>query len=427
MKRRKTNTEEKKPRKTSSKSKQQIIEKPFIDVLNDRNKVFLDEPNTLKQLEKEIHQLQQNVERYQNRTNYLTHVQIWSMQAKRVEEEIKQVRSRNRLVLYLIRLGTLLHQFCTSKETMLPSVVDIELYLKEFDESKCTNVSTEQDAMLSRILTIFTRMLYQYREAPFPNTDHKTYTLQQVYTWWFDPMNNDIKQTNQKDTCEFCGMPLILQKKESIQTCKCSAYIYQYFNMNQSANDFQSKTGTSTQGHDYERPKFFEKWLMQYKGGMRQIPKSVISRVKRELCNMQILNPYDIKRPIIKEILQRLNLQQYVSQDSKIANIINGVQTAELTQEEFKEIFQRSKAVEEVFFYFASHPEKQVLNRINFPGFNYMVRQICMINRWHHLKRFFPLPKLELSRMKQEADWKLYIKHLKTVDKKHEWRFIPTK
>ena len=368
-----------------------------------------------------------------------------------LQKKIRYIEQCRDSILYLLRLAQLLRVFFERTHTKLNISLAV---LQLIDQTTIVCEDWEREWTLHpdtfrptadmihnchESLLVLTQLLIQYQHELFPHSVesrldsirilsravpiiHKT--LGDVYIWWFAPTQNSLILI-QKDICEQCHSGLLFQRRDSMQTCKCSARTYHYFNMIQSHSDYKHEHITTP--HEYKRTQFIQRWLTQFKEGSRKVEFSVLKSVKRELMNRQITSKFDVKMTTVKGVLSRLGLQQY--QPAKIANMLNDIPIAEFTEEQFEEILERAKAVEEVHLYLKqnAHILHHQIKRVNFPSLTYFVRQCCLINKWHDLSRRFRLHKLEVSRERQEDEWKIFIRYLKERDPHHKWVFIRTK
>jgi len=410
------------------------------ELIEDKNRAFLKQhEETLPQLKTELTVLQQRRKISLSKVHKLQH-------------DIKVIEQCREVVIYNLRLAQLLHIFfdravvpdvpeCMFK-FVAQALVAMDEWQNEWAEKENFLPSADMKNSVKETLLVLSQILLRYQHELFPHSNesrlesirvlarpipiiHKT--LEDVYIWWFCPEKNTLVMI-QKEICEFCHSGLLLQRKDSMQTCKCSARTYQFFNMIAAHSDY--KNDHVTPPHDYKRSQFIQRWLSQFKQGSRKIEPEVLMMVKRELLNRQITSKFDVRMTTVKSVLSSLGLQAYINHPAKIANILNDIPIAEFTEEQFKEILERAKAVEEVHIYLKRHVQDHNIKRVNYPSLTYFVRQCCLINRWHNLTRRFRLHKLEDSRDRQEDEWKIYIKYLKKPEfdgLKHRWVFIRTK
>jgi hypothetical protein len=187
----------------------------------------------------------------------------------------------------------------------------------------------------------------------------------------------------------------------------------------------------TTQVQEYKRNILFDRYVSQYKQGSKTIETNILMGIKRELLDIGIINKLDTKVTTVKSIIKslikrgRTEYQPYLHYAHKITNILNGVPIREFTEEQYNEIMKRHAAIERIYLGLkGSKHQHQDIKRVNFPNAVFIVRQICLINGWDHMIRYFPVPKVEGGRKAQEKEWKVFISYLKANDKAHRWAFI---
>lgn len=242
-------------------------------------------------------------------------------------------------------------------------------------------------------------------------------TLDVVIRWQLEPLT-DLPEFHQKDTCTKCKSPLTLYKRHSLLVCKCNGSSNNYFNATSSALDYGRSP--NFQVNEYNRKKFFDRYMIQFRKHNNPIDQKLLLRVKLEMMNRNLMSPMNTKMNVIRDILDSIGKKTYGLYASRIHNIMSGNKVAIFEDHEYRIVGERYNEVERVFLQLRSS-KPQRLKRVNFPNFNFFLHKVCILEGWTDLKQYFPVQSVQVSLKDQEEDWKVFVEKLIEVGSKHPW------
>lgn len=252
----------------------------------------------------------------------------------------------------------------------------------------------------------------------------------------FFPALSSIQTTN-GDHCMQCGSSCLLNKNiarlvcvacgcmRRIVTNLCSATSKTSYGPTSSGQVKKPATSSSSslQRNEHVRIKWLHKQLQQYRIGSKKIPKEDIFAVARRLRSMHLKSVSVVKHTITRSILKALNKTDCVSQASKIADICNGTPVAAFNDEQYLNVFQRLLAVQKVYIDFKTEKKSEKLTRVNFPPFQFLMKQFCILEGWHDLQECFTHSKTLEVYQTQISEWRIFLPRLKAADPGHNWDY----
>lgn len=195
-------------------------------------------------------------------------------------------------------------------------------------------------------------------------------------------------------------------------------------NANNNGNTNANNSQNSLQRNEHVRIKWLHKQLQQYRIGSRKIPKDDIFAVARRLRSIHLKSVSVVKHTITRSILKALNKTDCVSQASKIADICNGTPVAAFNDVQYLNVMKRLLAVQKVYIEFKSGKEPQEkLTRVNFPPFQFLLKQFCILEGWHDLQECFTHSKTLEVYQTQISEWRVFLPRLKIADPNHNWDY----
>jgi hypothetical protein len=315
-------------------------------------------------------------------------------------------------------------------------------YIKPIDEqialleTKKSEVKTrEQLPLLHRIITV-QRYLYAVKSMLEHRVDEKLLvdrmqqmseyfqripvsekndkSLLEAWNAMFD-VNSIVPKSLAKDHCDFCKKPLILIRKQAQLQCTFCARMTEHLMPIAHSNTWM-KTNSNTQPEN-KRIKTVQAKLNQYRVGTPPIPPEITLGVRQELRNKSHSGDSIALPTPVEKALVKMHQEKYVPYAAKIANILNGHEVCELTDEQINEIINRLKVVQFVFHYLASTGK---LSSKQFHT-NHIIHQIAAIKGWNGLAASFPIQRTKRTVREQTIVWKTILHHLRQIDSTHSW------
>ena len=223
--------------------------------------------------------------------------------------------------------------------------------------------------------------------------------------------------TNRDTSCRCCRQNNFeIDTKNGLQICKncgnCETYIdttSNYVNFNDT-----KQYETICQPFSYQRKNHFKEWLNQLQAKeVTEIPETVINLLLLEIKKERITNVKDITSERIKKYLKKLKLNKYYEH---IPNIISNITNSPplSISEEFEEVLlDLFNKIQDPFKKYCPSTRK------NFLSYSYTIHKFCQLLGKDEYLIYFPLLKSREKLFEQEKIWKNICKEL-------NWKFIPS-
>jgi hypothetical protein len=335
------------------------------------------------------------------------------------------MRAYSEIWSYCDRWERLLHRFYDMKEIHLQRTeLDLVRRLLDSDPDATFLVLEHYHDFCDLLLTCaspYMREIYptqqvmsEYILQSGPVMDR---TLDGVMRWQLEP-ESDLPEFHQKDTCTRCKAPLVLYKRHSLLVCTCNGSASDYFNATSSALDYGRNAHYQT--NEYNRKKFFEKYMLQYRILNNPITEDLIISVKTVLYEWNIGAPQNVRMDKIRKVLEHLNKKPYTLYAKRILDILLGNVVAYFDEQQYRMVGECYNEVEKAFLQLRSCVPQR-LKRVNFPNFPFFLHKVCILKGWTVLKQCFPVQSVQNSLKDQEDDWKVFVERLVELGSKELW------
>jgi Zn ribbon nucleic-acid-binding protein len=228
-------------------------------------------------------------------------------------------------------------------------------------------------------------------------------------------MNKSIttkKKKTQIQLCPYCNIEKTLQYSDGHMVCvECGhsdRIIVDMEKINFKDPFYENKsTG-------YKRMNHFSELMNQFQAKetteiSQQIYNSIIIEIKKQ----KIKDPNRLSKKIMRNILKKLELNQYFEHIPFIINRLTGAPPPTITREIEEKLKQMFKEIQEPFRLYKPSSRKNFLN------YNYVFHKFFELLEMDHFLQYFPLLKSPVKLREQEEIYEKICKHLK-------WEFIPS-
>ena len=164
----------------------------------------------------------------------------------------------------------------------------------------------------------------------------------------------------------------------------------------------------------YKRINHFNEWLAQFQAKeTTEIPNELYKQIDKEIKKNINLNPKDITRNQMREILKKLNYNKYYEHIPYLINIISEKESPKLDRKE-EEILR--SLFKDIQIPFVKHcpPERK-----NFLSYSYVLYKFCELLEYDNLLCNFSLLKSREKLQQQDKIWKCICEEL-------NWEYIPS-
>ena len=335
---------------------------------------------------KNVQELKSFIQQLPSQITTLTH-QIQELENKKTTLQ-KEVQNRNDIAK--IQRIQLVQNYLVANLKMIQSHVDENLFV-----TRC-------------------KQMYDYfNQLPVAERNEKS--ILESYYSIFD-VNSVTPIILPKDFCEKCHRPLRLIRKQAMWLCIGCANLTEHLTPLTVATSWL-KTGSNHTNDQPEnkRIKSVLTKLSQFKTGGQHVPPEIILEVKQRLRDFDHTgNAIALPTPV-SDVLEKLGHTVYKPCAQKIANIINGVEVCELTDDQINEIISRLRVIQMVFSLLQGGIE-----RLHFYT-NFFVNQICLLKGWNAAAEAFPPQRTKRISREQMNMWRMLMNYVKLIDTKHSW------
>lgn len=211
--------------------------------------------------------------------------------------------------------------------------------------------------------------------------------------------------------CTHCNTKLLVLANESSLGCPTCGRKTQYMQSTSAQISYGDEVEFSV--FSYKRANHFCDWLLSFQAKETTVVhKDIINSVMDQLY-LQGIEPKDVTRAVIKNILRDLRLDRYYNNTSQICTRITGKLPPRMIPYQEKQAKLMFQAIQEPF------EKYRPANRRNFLSYAYVLYKFCQLMGWDQFLSCFTLLK---SAEKLQAQDDIYRKICAELD----WEYIET-
>lgn len=224
-------------------------------------------------------------------------------------------------------------------------------------------------------------------------------------------INKNIKRKNiQIQICENCNIDKTLQSSDGHLVCINCGHSDQIIVDMEKVNfkdPFYENKNTG-----YKRMNHFSELMNQFQAKeSTDISESIFNMIISEIKKQKITNPNNLTKKRMRQILKKLELNQYFEHIPFIINKLTGLPPPTITRETEEKLKLMFKEIQEPFKLYRSKKRKNFLN------YNYVFHKFFELLEMDQFLPHFPLLKSSSKLREQDELWEKMCKYLK-------WEFI---
>jgi len=226
-------------------------------------------------------------------------------------------------------------------------------------------------------------------------------------------MNKNIKKrTSQSQICSDCNIEKTLQSSDGHLVCMRCGHSDQVIVDMEKVNFKDPFYENKSTG--YKRMNHFSELMNQFQAKeSTDIPPEIFSSIIVEIKKQKITNPIQLNKKRMRQILKKLELNQYFEHIPFIINHLTGLPPPTMTRDTEEKLKNMFREIQEPFKIFRSK------ERRNFLNYSYVFHKFFQLLEMDHFLAHFPLLKSHTKLQEQDHLWQKICKHLR-------WEYIPS-
>jgi hypothetical protein len=267
-----------------------------------------------------------------------------------------------------------------------------------------------QDGVDDDLLTLRLNQMLDFY-AQIPASDKTEQSLLEAWSSSFD-ISAMTPRTLAKDHCEACHRPLVLIKKQALLSCVGCARLTEHLMPLSHATVWMkpSTSGGGTSQPENKRFKAIISKLLQFKVGGPPIPPSVVLTVKEYLRARHHGGGGLAQLTPVVEALEARDLHRYVNVAGKIANLLNGQEITEVSEDQVNDIVSRLRATQAAC---------NLIGSVFYAS--YFTNRICELRALPAVAAAFPPNRTNRILREQISSWRRVHSRLRMADSTHDW------
>ena len=226
-------------------------------------------------------------------------------------------------------------------------------------------------------------------------------------------MNKNIKKrTSQVQLCSECNIEKTLQSSDGHLVCMKCGHSDQVIVDMEKVNFKDPFYENKSTG--YKRMNHFSELMNQFQAKeSTDIPSEIFSSIIVEIKKQKITNPNELNKKRMRQILKKLELNQYFEHIPFIINHLTGLPPPTMTRDTEEKLKSMFREIQEPFKKFRSK------DRRNFLNYSYVFHKFFQLLEMDHFLSHFPLLKSHTKLVEQDHIWAQICRYLR-------WEYIPS-